>query len=66
MLALDVRLHAFESGGVAAFAAESVAVGHLNLVVLAVQDGGTGLGGQVLKGGVQIEAELLPQACEQA
>ena len=66
VLALDVRLHAFESGGVAAFAAESVAVGHLNLVVLAVQDGGAGLGGQVLEGGVQVEAELLPQACEQA
>ena len=66
MLALDVRLHAFESGGVAAFAAESVAVGHLNLVVLAVQDGGAGLGGQVFEGGVQVEAELLPQACEQA
>ena len=66
VLALDVRLHAFESGGVAAFAAESVAVGHLNLVVLAVQNGGAGLGGQVLEGGVQVEAELLPQACEQA
>ena len=66
MLALDVRLHAFESGGVAAFAAEAVAVGHLNLVVLAVQDGGAGLGGQVLEGGVQVEAELLPQAREQA
>ena len=66
MLALDVCLHAFEPGGVAAFAAESVAVGDLNLVVLAVQDGGAGLGGQVLEGGVQVEAELLPQACEQA
>ena len=66
MFALNVRLHTFESGGVAAFAAESVAVGDLNLVVLAIQDGGAGLGGQVLEGGVQVEAELLPQACEQA
>ena len=66
MLALDVRLHAFESGGVATFAAEAVTVGHLNLVVLAVQDGGAGLGGQVFEGGVQVEAELLTQTGEQA
>ena len=66
VLALDVLLHALESGGVATFAAESVAVGHLNFVVLAVQNRGAGLGGQVLEGGVQVEAELLPQAREQA
>ena len=66
MLALDVRLHAFESGGVAAFAAEAVTVGHLNFVVLAVQNRGAGFGGQVFEGGVQVEAELLPQAGEQA
>ena len=66
MLALDVCLHALKSGGVAAFTAEAVAVGHLNLVVLAVQNGGAGLGGQVLEGSVQVEAELLPQTREQA
>ena len=66
MLALNVGLHALEPGGVAAFAAETVAVGDLNLVVLAVQDGGAGCGGQILEGGVQVEAELLPQAGEQA
>ena len=66
MLALNVGFHALEPGGVAAFAAETVAIGDLNLIVLAVQDGGAGLGGQVLEGSVQVEAELLPQACEQA
>ena len=66
VLALDIAEHALEALRVPALAAPPVAVGHGDLVVLAVQDGLACLGRQVLPRGHEVESGLLPESGEQA
>ena len=65
VLALDVAVHALEALRVLALAAPPVAVGHGDLVVLALEHGLAGLGGEVLPRCDHVEAHLLAEAGEQ-
>ena len=63
--ALDVGLHPLELRVVGALAAVAVGGDDVHLGRVAAQDRLLGLGGEVLPGRVEVEAELLPQRVEQ-
>ncbi len=64
--ALDVGAHALEGGVVGALAAVAVAGHDVDLARVPVEDRLARRGGQLLPGGVQVEAELAAQRTEQA
>src|SRR5690606_41148739 len=65
MPALDVGAYPLEAGVVGPLAPVAVAVAHVHLGRVAVEDGALRLRRQLAPRGVEVEPELLPQRAEQ-